>query len=260
MTISRWEHTPEWSYTSKLLISKHQQVQLLEAATVLVAMNADGSTPPESMKDPQSDADSASPAASGTSDQRGGLSSADTTPPPHDASDIHSATSYDGNPQGFQRSSTFSRSYQPVRAGSYLNESVPKINGYEHQRRGSQHHRSSGMAASSEDDTGLTTAIELLSCSFGTPRTVPAALSPDVPPVPPLPAQYIGQSAFSETHSFTPQYNRASTSYIRGDSSRAGDVKMEETEGSVVDDEDYDIQSRGRSDEDDDGVFGRMEE
>lgn len=34
-----WEHTPEWTVTSKLLISKHQQVQLLEAASILVAMN-----------------------------------------------------------------------------------------------------------------------------------------------------------------------------------------------------------------------------
>ncbi|ODQ79702.1 hypothetical protein BABINDRAFT_175878 [Babjeviella inositovora NRRL Y-12698] len=34
-----WEHTPEWNVTKKLLISKHQQVQLLEAASILVAMN-----------------------------------------------------------------------------------------------------------------------------------------------------------------------------------------------------------------------------
>ncbi|ANB11754.1 putative zinc finger protein [Sugiyamaella lignohabitans] len=34
-----WEHTPEWNVTSKLLISKHQQVQLLEAASILVSMN-----------------------------------------------------------------------------------------------------------------------------------------------------------------------------------------------------------------------------
>lgn len=34
-----WEHTPEWNITSKLLMSKHQQVQLLEAASVLVSMN-----------------------------------------------------------------------------------------------------------------------------------------------------------------------------------------------------------------------------
>lgn len=36
-----WEHTPEWSMTSKLLISKHQQVQLLEAASILVSLNED---------------------------------------------------------------------------------------------------------------------------------------------------------------------------------------------------------------------------
>ncbi|KAI5964857.1 uncharacterized protein KGF55_001928 [Candida pseudojiufengensis] len=34
-----WEHTPEWNVTKKLLISKHQQVQLLEAASILIGMN-----------------------------------------------------------------------------------------------------------------------------------------------------------------------------------------------------------------------------
>lgn len=34
-----WEHTPEWNMTRKLLLSKHQQVQLLEAASILVNMN-----------------------------------------------------------------------------------------------------------------------------------------------------------------------------------------------------------------------------
>ncbi|AOA64924.1 Hypothetical protein PP7435_CHR4-0097 [Komagataella phaffii CBS 7435] len=33
-----WEHTPEWNVTKKLLISKHQQVQLLEAASILCSM------------------------------------------------------------------------------------------------------------------------------------------------------------------------------------------------------------------------------
>ncbi|KAK2005323.1 hypothetical protein LZ32DRAFT_623807 [Colletotrichum eremochloae] len=80
-----WEHTPEWSLTSKLLISKHQQVQLLEAASVLLTMNhgkedGDAATPPDSAKDFPSDQESASPAASGYSDER--HSSADTTPPP----------------------------------------------------------------------------------------------------------------------------------------------------------------------------------
>ncbi|GME69915.1 unnamed protein product [Ambrosiozyma monospora] len=34
-----WEHTPEWQMTKKLLISKHQQVQLLEAASILCGMS-----------------------------------------------------------------------------------------------------------------------------------------------------------------------------------------------------------------------------
>lgn len=34
-----WEHTPEWQRTKKLSISKHQQVQLLEAASILCSMN-----------------------------------------------------------------------------------------------------------------------------------------------------------------------------------------------------------------------------
>ncbi|KAF8002957.1 hypothetical protein HF325_002202 [Metschnikowia pulcherrima] len=38
-----WEHTPEWTMTKKLLISKHQQVQLLEAASILVGMTEPGS-------------------------------------------------------------------------------------------------------------------------------------------------------------------------------------------------------------------------
>ncbi|KAG7691793.1 hypothetical protein KL910_005279 [Ogataea haglerorum] len=38
-----WEHTPEWNMTKKLLISKHQQVQLLEAASILCSMTENGS-------------------------------------------------------------------------------------------------------------------------------------------------------------------------------------------------------------------------
>lgn len=37
-----WEHTPEWNVTKRLLILKHQLVQLLEAASILVGMNENG--------------------------------------------------------------------------------------------------------------------------------------------------------------------------------------------------------------------------
>jgi hypothetical protein len=42
--MGRWEHSPHWSQTSKLLISKHQQVQLLQAASILVHMNRSDSS------------------------------------------------------------------------------------------------------------------------------------------------------------------------------------------------------------------------
>lgn len=35
----RWEHSPHWASSSKLLLSKHQQVQLLEAATILIHLD-----------------------------------------------------------------------------------------------------------------------------------------------------------------------------------------------------------------------------
>jgi hypothetical protein len=35
----RWEHSEQWAMTSKLNITKHQQVQLLEAAAILVGMD-----------------------------------------------------------------------------------------------------------------------------------------------------------------------------------------------------------------------------
>ncbi|KAI9497489.1 hypothetical protein BDB00DRAFT_748811, partial [Zychaea mexicana] len=36
----RWEHSEQWGLTSKLLLTKHQQVQMLEAAAILVSMDS----------------------------------------------------------------------------------------------------------------------------------------------------------------------------------------------------------------------------
>ncbi|KAI5481512.1 zinc finger, C2H2-type domain containing protein [Pseudohyphozyma bogoriensis] len=46
----RWEHTTHWKEASKLLLSKHQQVQLLEAAAILKA----ASTGPAAVSPPSS--------------------------------------------------------------------------------------------------------------------------------------------------------------------------------------------------------------
>jgi hypothetical protein len=111
-----------------------------------------------------------------------------------------------------------------------------------------------------EDAAGLAAAVELLKCSFGTPGSGPVTLPADVPPVPPLPARFLGENMSSLSGSTaTPSVYQAHGDYH--DSHMDHDIKME-SEDSGVEDEDFDGRStsRGRSDEDDDGVFGRMEE
>jgi hypothetical protein len=243
-------------------------VQLLEAASVLVAMNQDGTTPPDSAKDFQSDHDSSSPAASGSSGHRDGLSSADTTPPPQtDGQIAHSYTSSSstGQTKSYSNINSYSRSYQSAPSSNPLyTSSAPNCSGFGHYRQPSGDLRpvSSGISSSGqEDEAGLAAAVELLSCSFGTPRSGPAALPPDIPPVPPLPACYQSQNALSGiAATSSPHVQVATTSYVRDDNFCERNMKMEESEESVMDEEEYDSHSRGRSDEDDDGVFGRMEE
>ena len=41
----RWEHSDQWELTSKLLLTKHQQVQMLEAAAILVGMDLSRQVP-----------------------------------------------------------------------------------------------------------------------------------------------------------------------------------------------------------------------
>jgi hypothetical protein len=241
-------------------------VQLLEAASVLLTMNQDGTTPPDSAKDFQSDQDSASPAASGSSVQHDGTSSADTTPPPQaDVFNAYSSGSYTGRHKRYSSGHSFSRSYQSAPSANLLpGGSVPNGSGFGHHRQPSHERRplSSGISRNQEDE-GLAAAVELLSCSFGstgTPRTVPVTLPEDAPPVPHIPAQYLSHSNFSGSTLTPSQHPRQTESYTRHQVHLDGDVKMEESEESVADDDDYDQRSRGRSDEDDDGVFGRMEE
>jgi len=230
-------------------------------------MNQDGTTPPDSAKDFQSDQESASPAASGSSDHDR-ASSADTTPPPQaDIFNAYSSGSYTGRHKRYSSGHGFSRSYQSApSANPLLSGSVPNGSAFGHYRQPSQERRplSSGLNPNQEDD-GLAAAVELLSCSFGStgnPRTIPVTLPEDAPPVPHIPAQYLSQNNFSAASTLTSSSRpRQAESYTRHQAHRDADVKMEESEESVADDEDYyDHRSRGRSDEDDDGVFGRMEE
>ncbi|KAM0199166.1 hypothetical protein ACHAPQ_000239 [Fusarium lateritium] len=265
LTKHLWEHTPEWALTSKLLISKHQQVQLLEAASVLVTMNgmeSNGDTPPESTKDFQSEAGSSSPAASGYSDPVERQSSADTTPPP-----VAEGVNVNGTSYRNKRSSSnagYARSFQSASAASYAG-SVPYGSGFGHYRQPSNDHRpgSSGRNATGEDDRDLAAAVELLSCSFGSNNGSRTATIPeDAPPVPPVPAQYLGQATSLSTASFINSFpRRQPESFTRGEMRRPSeDVRMDGSGDSVMDDDDFEIRSRGRSEDEDDGVFGRMEE
>ena len=254
-----WEHTPEWQYTSKLLISKHQQVQLLEAASVLVAMNkeSDGG-----------DSDHSSPPASGSSDLREELSSTETTPPPH--IDDHAVGSYPHATfasRSIKRystnSSAYSRSYQSAVFSDHGNGGHIR-----HWSNVSDRPTTSGtsVAGSYHDDANdhadLAAAVGLLSCSYGTPKSGPVCLPLDVPPVPPLPAKFLefnnAQTLLSST-TVTPQQSSMRNSYRYRDESK--DVDMDDDH--FADEEDYrhsNSRSRGRVEEDEDAFFGRMEE
>ncbi|KAI1634134.1 hypothetical protein F4809DRAFT_543131 [Biscogniauxia mediterranea] len=268
LTKHLWEHTPEWSYTSKLLISKHQQVQLLEAASVLVAMNTnqDSTTPPDSARDFASDAESASPTASGYSEHQDGHSSADTTPPPQtEGFATTSAFAYRSTPKRYSAGSGYSRSYQSAMSGSFVPGSMSSVFGYGHNRHGSSDRRppSSGMNSTGQDDRDLAAAVELLSCSFGSNGGARDSRLPgDAPPVPPLPAQYLEQAALSSTSFINSFPNRQMPeSFTRGEFPHTVDVKMEDSEGSMMDEDEEERRSRARSsEEDDDMMFGRMEE
>jgi len=274
LTRCSWEHTPEWNLTSKLLISKHQQVLLLEAASVLVTMNKDNPVTTEPTKGTESDQSSASPAASGFSDLRDedDLSSVETTPPPlseqmdfRGGSDVRQEKRYSGN------SSVFSRSYQSAPSASIAGSSVPTAASYGSFHHLSYHRRpsSSGIGmldpAAREEEAALAAAVEL--CNFnGTPRTGPTHMD-DIPPVPPLPARYASHNASRSINGagYPGMHDLGVLPPLSHRLSDEREVKMGDSKPSrQVDDEDeyYDHRSmsRGRSDEDDEGVFGRMEE
>lgn len=259
--VCRWEHTPEWTYTSKLLISKHQQVQLLQAASVLVEMNQDAIAAEDLTKPSESDHSSASPAASGSSDvieEEYYLSSAETTPPPMNEHYVIEEEVDNGRSSRHSRnSSSFSRSYQS--APSFSLPAGDNLSHYQQQRRPS----SSGVASADvdEEEAGLAAAVESL-CSFGTPRNGSVLLPEDVPPVPPVPARYreYNPNRLSGNLVQVPDLGFSVPSYQPLSDER--DMKTDNSHVVYVH-EDYDYDDRpishGRSDEEDDGVFGAME-
>lgn len=270
----RWEHTPEWSYTSKLLISKHQQVQLLEAASILVSMNP---TPPDS--------------SSGASNNEGNSdsSSSDETTPPSSMSlsspvpTPRGIRNGAGKPGKRYSSGSYSRSYSGTNgflAGS-APPTGPSFPSHLPQRplprpragssvsgvRGSVAPSPSLRPSTSEDDA-LAAAVELLSCSFNTPVMSPSLPIGSIPRGIGLGLSDIGSppaggriymGALNDVVEMKKEEDEDEEDNEDEDEDEDEDVRMEDSR-MRGDGEGYGWSRRGRSEEEDDGVFGRMEE
>jgi hypothetical protein len=249
--------THDCQYTSKNHNTKHQQVQLLEAASVLVAMNkeSDGEH-----------SDRSSPPASGSSDLREELSSTETTPPPQ--LDDHAVGSYPHSHFGtrsIKRYSTNSSAYSQSYQSTIFSDNGNAHGHFRQWSNVSDRPTTSGtsVAGSYHEDTtndhaDLAAAVGLLSCSYGTPKTGPGALPADAPPVPPLPAKYFDLNARTLSGSTTVTAQQSS---IRNSYREDKDVDMDYDHFADEEDHRYsNARSRSRIDEDDDEIFGRMEE
>lgn len=262
-------------------------MQLLEAATVLVNMNMDDDTPEQS-PDAESELSSASPDASSV--VRDGISSAETTPPPMDEQEEDDDFEMSGMPANWTKrpsiSNAFSRSYQSIPSSSYNGSAPLHSPAFSHFRKTSIDTRPSTAETRlhEDDEADLAAAIGL--CNFGTPRTGPVAMTPDVPPVPPLPARFLDSGSHPGNlspglgHSGPGPMNEAyrrnsnadvflsaalnpSLSYKVSDErgARNGNVEATAREDRHRRNADVDFGSRrAPADDDDDGVFGRMEE
>ena len=258
--VCRWEHTPEWTYTSKLLISKHQQVQLLQAAKVLVGMNQDATATEGTIKSSESDQSSASPAASvsfGVREDDEYISSAETTPPPMNEHYVMVEDIDYGRSNGHSgNSSSFSRSYQ-----SAPSSSLPIGNKISHYPQHQSPSSPGLISADDEDEASLVAAVESL-CSFSNPRGGVVQTPYDAPPVPPMPAKYRDYNTGRLPDSLKQIPEMVMPDPSHQPLSRERDMTMgnrhvvSSHEGHEYDDRPL---SHGRSDDEEDGVFGAME-
>jgi hypothetical protein len=215
------------------------------------------------------DSETSSPAASGSSDVHSDrASSLETSPPP--GADESAKSSRRASKRFSSNSSLYSQSYQSVfsEAQGSSNGSRPYMSHYRQWSTGGDNPATSctSVAESVDDQADLAAAVGLQSCSYGsTPKTGPVMLPADAPPVPPLPAQFLGHKAdhlsgvavehLSGSTITAVAATRASgyDSFVRGAHGGTDDVDML--------DGDY-TESRGgpRSDEEEEGMFGKMEE
>lgn len=248
-------------------------------------MNHNG---PSEGAEAESEMSSASPDTS--SEHRDGISSAETTPPPMDEDDEDEDDMEMSGMPVFpnKRSSVgnlsahFSHSYQSMPSSSFNGSAPLHSPAFSHFRHSSIDTRPSTAEAKlhEDDEADLAAAIGL--CNFGTPRTGPVPMSPGIPPVPPLPSRYLDQSngAGSTSQSLgpaaVPNLNSSltestpnifvSVSYNPSLSYKVSDereVKMGNADRVQRQNRNADVDFSKRpahADDDDDGVFGRMEE
>ena len=229
-------------------------------------MNQDAAEMQDSARLHDSDHSSASPAASGTSDvQDEYLSSAETTPPPT-SDQFYAPDSYSTlrEKRHSGNSSSYGRSYQS--ASSMPVGSVPSMGagfGSHHNFSNQRRPSTSGASAprnlgADEEEVGLAAAVESL-CSFGTPRSGAVHLPADIPPVPPLPAQFRLSGTIAPPTA-QPFFPIAPSSTQRLSNERGSLNKERYDANSKVHDESAEkAASRARDDDDDELMFGRDE-
>lgn len=218
---------------------------------MLVSMNVDAV-----------DSETSSPAASGSSDVHSDrASSLETSPPPN--ADDSAKSSRRESKRLSSNSSLYSQSYQSVFSDAAGGSgSRPYMSHYRQWSTGGDNPGTActSVAESVDDQADLAAAVGLLSCSYGsTPKTGPVMLPADAPPVPPLPAQFLGHKA-----DHLASVEQLSGSTITGGPTRSsGYDSFVRGAGHDVDMMDGDSDSRGhggRSDDDEEGMFGKMEE
>lgn len=141
-----------------------------------------------------------------------------------------------------------SRSLHPLPSALAYSTS---INGWQHEPSPPP-----GPSSMSGEADHLAKAVAMLSCSYGSNAgSLTSQLPLDIPPVPPVPVQFLSQTSLGHSPFLSSYPAQAPESFTRGESRfrRDSDVRME-------DGDDEDRRSRARSDEEDYGVFGQMEE
>lgn len=172
--------------------------------------------------------------------------------------------------------SLFSHSYQSVPSSSFTESGPLHSPSFSTFRHSSLDTRPSTANTKLHDDDEADLAAAIGLCNFGTPRTRPTPLSPSIPPVPPLPNRYLDtSSAAAGQQSQSLDQSRApadaalpgsipnmflSASYNPALSYKVSDEREVRRTSRQNRNADVDFGSRPAPDDDDDGVFGRMEE